>query len=98
MNKKHIDDSLDKIRIFFEKASAQIDAIPLGEKIPATKLADDLAKENGMTGPQLYPTLLFLISDYPGVEIRKGAHGGIYKLKPGESKKEKVIATPTVKE
>ena len=90
MSNQHVEDSLNKIRIFFEKASLQIEAIVPGEKIPATKLADDLAKEAGLTGPQLYPTLLFLISDYPGVEIRKGAHGGIYRLKPGEAKKEKM--------
>lgn len=79
MNTKHIDDSLAKIRTVFEKASQRIEALKTGEKIPATKLADDLAKEIGMTGPSLYPTLLFLIKDYPGVDIKKGAHGGIVK-------------------
>ncbi len=91
MNKPHVDASLDKIRVFFEKASAQIEAIPPGEKIPATTLADEIAKAHGMTGPQLYPTLKFLFDDYPGVDILKGAHGGIYKLKPGETKKVKKV-------
>ncbi len=76
----HIDESLAKIRIIFEKASAKIEALNKGEKIPATKLAEDLASEVGLTGPSLYPTILFLIKDYPGVEVKRGAKGGIYKL------------------
>lgn len=86
MGNQHIEDSLDKIRTIFAKASARIDAIKPGGKIPATTLADDLAKEIGMTGPQLYPTLKFLFTDYPNVEIRKGAHGGIFKLDPNAPK------------
>lgn len=79
MNKEHVEDSLAKIRTIFEKASTRIEALKPGEKIPATVLAEDIAKENGMTGPQLYPTLKFLFDGYPGVDIRKGAHGGIIK-------------------
>ena len=78
-NQEHIDESLNKIRNIFEQASSRIEALQPGQKIPATTLAADLAKEVGMTGPQLYPVLLFLFKGYPGVEIRKGAHGGIYK-------------------
>ncbi len=84
MNKQHVDDTLARIRPILEKASARIEAIPPGQKIPATALADELAKELGMTGPQLYPTLKFLFTNYPGVDVRAGAHGGIYKLQPGE--------------
>lgn len=84
MNKQHVDDTLARIRPILEKASARIEAIPPGQKIPATTLADELAKELGMTGPQLYPTLKFLFTGYPGVDVRAGAHGGIYKLLPGE--------------
>jgi len=79
MNNAHIDVSLAKIRASFEKASARIEALPPGGKIPATTLADILAKEIGMTGPQLYPTLKFLIDGYPGVKVKKGAQGGIEK-------------------
>ena len=82
MNVDHVENSLAKIRTIFEKASERIEALKVGEKIPATVLADDLAKEHGMTGPQLYPTLKFLFDGYPGVDIRKGAHGGIVKLAP----------------
>lgn len=80
LNNKHIEDSLNKIRIIFEKASQRIEDLNKDEKVPATKLAEDLAKEVGMTGPQLYPTLKFLFDGYPGVEIKRGAHGGIVKL------------------
>lgn len=80
MNKAHIETSLNNIRTIFEKASARIEALKPGEKIPATELAAQLGKELNMTGPQLYPTLLFLIKDYPGVDVKRGAHGGIIKL------------------
>lgn len=77
---QHIDLVLAKIRPIFEKAALRIDALKPGEKIPATTLAEELAKEIGMTGPSLYPTLKFLFDGYPGVDVRKGAHGGIVKL------------------
>jgi hypothetical protein len=77
---QHIDASIARIRGIFQKASDRIEALKEGEKIPATKLAEDIAKEYGMTGPQLYPTLKFLFDGYPEVEITKGAHGGIRKV------------------
>ena len=87
MNTDHIDISLAKIRVFFEEASEVIDALKPGEKVPATKLAQQIAERHSMPGASLYPTLLFLIKDYPGVEIRRGAQGGICRL-PIESKEE----------
>jgi hypothetical protein len=81
---QHIEDALQEVRVLFMKAAVRIEAIKPGEKIPATQLADDLAKERGMTGPQLYPSLKILVNDkYPGVIIRRGAHGGIYRPLPG---------------
>ena len=80
MNNDHIDASLNKIRTLFQQASDRIDSLKPGEKIPATQLAEEVAKNNGMTGPQFYPCLLFLIRGYPGVEVKRGAHGGIVKL------------------
>ena len=79
---QHIEDSLAKIRTIYQKAYDRIEALKPGEKIPATQLAEEIAKEHGMTGPQLYPTLKFLFDGYPGVDIRKGAHGGIFKVEP----------------
>lgn len=79
MSDQHVEASLDKIRTIFKKAQSRIEAIKPGEKIPATQLAEELAKEHGMTGPQLYPTLKFLLDGYPNVDIRRGAHGGIFK-------------------
>lgn len=78
-SKQHIENTLAKLRPIFEKAAERIDALKPGEKIPATALAEDIAKAHGMSGPQLYPTLKFLFDDYPGVDVRKGAHGGIIK-------------------
>jgi len=96
-NKDQVDLTITKLRPILEKASARIEAIPPGQKIPATKLAEDIAKEIGMTGPQLYPTLKFLLDDYPGVDVRAGAHGGIYKLLPGEVKGQKKATSPQYK-
>lgn len=87
---QHIEKALNEIRaVIFDKAAARIEALKEGEKVPATTLADELAREivqpdgKRMTGPQLYPTLKFLLKGYPGVEISRGAHGGIKKLPKG---------------
>lgn len=82
-SKQHIDNVLNtKIREIFEKAATRIDELLPGEKVAATTLAEDIAKGYGMTGPQLYSTLKFLFDGYPGVTVRRGAHGGIIKLVP----------------
>jgi len=88
MNKQHVEYAIAKLRPIFEKASARIEALKPGEKIPATTLANELAKEMGMTGPQLYPALKFLFDGYPGVQIKKGAHGGIVRPKVAETSAE----------
>lgn len=88
INSSHVDERIARVRALFEKASEIIEAIPKGQKIPATKLAEDLAKEFGQTGPQLYTTLKILIDDYPGRIIKRGAHGGIYN--PTDEEREKL--------
>jgi len=80
--KQHLENALARIRPIFEKAVERIEALKPGEKVPATKLAEDLAKEYDMKGPALYATLMFLFEDYPGVARRRGAHGGLIKLDP----------------
>jgi len=80
MNTEHINNSLARIRVFFEEASTLIDAIPVGQKVPATELAEAVAAPHQMTGPQIYPCLRFLFEGYPGVKVRRGAQGGIYKM------------------
>ncbi|HEY5267566.1 MAG TPA: hypothetical protein VII94_00325 [Candidatus Saccharimonadales bacterium] len=84
---QHINDVLDKVRTLLVAAATRIEAIKPGEKIPATDLAKELGRERGMTGPQLYPILKFAeyLDEYPGVIIRKGARGGIYRPLPGET-------------
>ena len=81
---KHIDESLAKIRVLFEKAAAKIELLPADgkSKIAATALAAEIGKEVGISGPTLYPTLLFMFKNYPGTALRKGAHGGIVRLAP----------------
>lgn len=77
---EHIEKSLDYVRKIYKEASVIIEALKSGEKIPATKLAIEVAKNYGMSGPQLYPTILFLLKDYPGVKQKRGVQGGIWKL------------------
>lgn len=86
----HINNACTKITTIFQMAATRIDALKPGEKIPATKLAEDLAKEVGgdMTGPKLYHTLKFLFDDYPGVVVKRGAVGGIYRPLPTENLEE----------
>ncbi len=86
MSIQHVEDSLNKVRAMFDAASARIEALHPGEKVPATVLAEKIGTEHGMTGAQAYPILKILFTGYPGVEILRGAHGGIKKV---------VIATPT---
>jgi hypothetical protein len=79
MNSNHINSSLDKIRSIFEKASSRIDALQPGERLPATKMAEELGAEVGIDGPQLYTVIKFLLDGYPGVDVKRGAKGGIIK-------------------
>ena len=78
---QHIEETLNRIRSFYIEAATRIEALQGDGKIPATKLAEDIAKQHGMTGPQLYPTLKFLFDKYPEVEVLRGAHGGIRKVR-----------------
>ncbi len=87
----HLEDAVNQVRALFLKAATRIEELKPGEKVPATQLAADLAAERGMTGPQLYPTLLFLIKNYPGVEVKRGAHGGICRPLPKPVEELKVV-------
>lgn len=77
---QHIEATLNEVRQLFMEAATQIEELKVGEKIPATQLAADLAKTRGQTGPQIYPVLKILFKGYPNVEVARGAHGGIKKL------------------
>lgn len=91
-NVDHVESSLNKIRELFIKASERIEALQVGEKIPATALAEELGSQFGLTGPQTYPVLKFLFNSYPGILVRRGAHGGLIKPGPTPEKKSKVVA------
>lgn len=93
----HLEDAINQIRALFLKAATRIEELKPGEKIPATRLAEELASERGMTGPQLYPTLKFLFDDYPGVEVKRGAHGGICRPLPKPVEEPKVVEEPLAK-
>ncbi len=82
---QHIEAALAKVREFFVEAATAIEALKDNERLPATKLAEEIAKRHGMTQPQLYPTLKFLFDGYPEAEITRGAHGGIKKIRPAKT-------------
>ena len=82
MSKQYVDSTLDLIRPFFEEVQAHLDTMKVGDKVPATKLAEKIAEKHGMTGPQLYPTLKFYFDNCPELEVRRGAHGGLFKVVP----------------
>lgn len=88
MSKEHIEVSLEKVRSIFKKASDRIEGLKIGEKIPATVLAEEVAKDFKMTGAQAYPILKILFNDYPGVEVKRGAKGGILKVENIAPKKD----------
>jgi len=82
-SKQHMENVWAKrIRPLFEKAAERIDALKPGEKVPATELAKEVGKSFGMTGPQAYPILKLFFDNYPGVTVKRGAHGGIEKNQP----------------
>jgi hypothetical protein len=80
--KAHVDQVLDDIRGIYLHAAERIEALRPGEKLPATALAEDLARGLGLTGQQLYPIVKRLLDGYPGTTLKRGAHGGIYKSRP----------------
>lgn len=75
----HLEDAVNQVRALFLKAATRIEELKPGEKVPATQLAADLAAERGMTGPALYPVLKFLFEGYPGILVKRGAHGGLIR-------------------
>ena len=86
MSKQYVDNILELIRPFFDEVQTHIDTMKVGEKVPATKLAQTIAERHDMTGPQLYPTLKFFFDNCPELEVRRGAHGGLFKIDPNAKK------------
>lgn len=95
-NVEHVEASLDKIREIFVKASERVEALEHGGKIPATALAEEIGSEFGLTGPQTYPVLKFLFNSYPGIIVRRGAHGGLIKPAPGTENVKNKKTKPTL--
>jgi hypothetical protein len=85
MNKEvldHIENAVNEVRTLFTRAADIIETIKPGERIPVTKLADILAKDNGEKGASIYPMLKILTDTYPNTIVKRGAHGGIERLMP----------------
>jgi hypothetical protein len=85
----HVENSLVKVRQMFESAALHIEALKPGAKrLPSTVLADQIAKEHGMTRAQVYPVLLLLLEGYPNIARHNGRNGGIEKIDPATAVKE----------
>lgn len=80
MNNVNVEKALELIRPIFEEAQAYIDTMKVGDKTPAVKLAEEIAKRHGQTGPQLYPTLKVFFDNHDELEVRRGAYGGLFKV------------------
>ena len=65
----HIDFSLQKIESIFNSTSTILQGMSLGETTTRTSLSHRVAPSYALTGAFLYPTLMFLFRDYPGMEI-----------------------------
>lgn len=95
MNNVNVDKALELIRVFFDEAQAYVDTMKVGDKVPATKLAEEIAKRHGQTGPQLYPTLKVFFDNHDELEVRRGAHGGLFKVESKSTAKAKALADAT---
>ncbi len=75
-------DSLEKVKIIFEKAASRIEALSPGDRIPITSLSETIANEMGIQQGTLtiYHILNILLDGYPGVVRKAGSKGGIVKL------------------
>lgn len=94
MSNNNVENALDLIRPLFEEAQAYVDTMSLGDKVPATKLAQTIAEHHGQTGPQIYPTLKVFFDSHDELEVRRGAHGGLFKI---ESKAKKAAEAAEAK-
>jgi hypothetical protein len=80
-NQQHIDHQLFLLRTIFEEASAKIEALKPGERLPATQLAHTIAAKYEINGIELYTVLkLFLFKNYPNLKVNRGRTGGLEKL------------------
>jgi hypothetical protein len=81
----HIEQSLNNVRDIFIKIAEHVEKINPGERLPSTKLADEVGAELGLTGSSLYP-IMRLLTDvgYPGIKNMKGRYGGLYRLTQAE--------------
>jgi hypothetical protein len=76
----YVDVALNKIRVPFNKAAEKINSLKKGERIAGTTLAQEVGAEIGVSGSNFYPTLLFLLRDYPNTELKRGVKGGVCKI------------------
>lgn len=62
------------------EASVYIENMEANKTKPATKLAGEIGDKFSLSQQEAYSILVHFFKEYPGVEVRKGAHGGIRKL------------------
>lgn len=83
MNKQltqHLEASIQDIRGIFTNAITRIEAIKMGERYPAVKLAGEIGAEFGLTAAQAYPFMRRLLDGYPNFITKAGRFGGIQRV------------------
>lgn len=95
MSHQDVETALNKVRTFFLEVQEHIDAMKVGDKVPATKLADAIARRHDMTGPQLYPLLKVFFDNCQELLVKRGAHGGLFKIVPVDAIAETISVNKT---
>ena len=98
MSDKNVEHALNLIRPLFEEAQAFVDTMKVGDKFPAVKLAKQLAELHGQTGAQLYPIFKIFFDNHDELEVRRGSHGGLFKVESKSAAQAKVLVEGTVVE
>jgi hypothetical protein len=84
MSSTHLDTVLNgTVRTILAAIDKHVNAIPIGTRVPAGKLSEEIGAEVDMTGPQVQPFMRLLLNGYEGFKVSRGAKGGIERLAPG---------------
>lgn len=82
MNAKYVEVTLERVRLVYQDASKILDTLQVGHKITATDLAQQLSIRHNIPQTIVYHLVQLLADGYPGIEKRRGAHGGWHRIAP----------------
>jgi hypothetical protein len=84
----HVELSLERIRVIFKAFANELDKLIAGhgpeDRVRIVEWCErycaDKSNNCNMAAAQLYPTLCYLLEGYPGIEVKRGRHGGAYRI------------------